>query len=271
VEHFKPASVVPAYLTVIDIAGLVKGAAEGQGLGNAFLSHVRAVDGIFHVIRCFDDDEIVHVDGEVHPVRDLETITEELRKKDAAFLEKELPELTRAVSRLGVSGDKIKKEELETLKKVHKWVVEDKKEVRKGDWNAKDVEFINQWFLLTAKPVVILINLTEKDFARKKNKWLAKIKAWVDENSPGDMMIPYSVAVESHYATLTSREDKDAYAKELQAKYEVEKPVVSVMPKIIVSGYQAMSLQYFFTGGSDEVRAWTIRKGIKAPQAAGVM
>ncbi len=270
-EHFKPASVVPAYLTVIDIAGLVKGAAEGQGLGNAFLSHVRAVDGLFHILRCFDDDEIVHVDGEVNPVRDLETITEELRKKDAAFLEKELPDLSKAVARLGQTGDKTKKEELETLKKVHDWVVEQKKEVRKGDWNAKDVEWINTWYLLTAKPVVILVNLTEKDFSRKKNKWLAKIKAWVDENAAGDPIIPFSVAVEQHFSELKTQEEKDAYAKELQEKYELEKPVTSVLPKIIVSGYQAMSLQYFFTGGADEVRAWTIRKGFKAPQAAGTM
>lgn len=191
-ETYKPASKIPAYLTVIDIAGLVKGASEGQGLGNAFLSHVRAVDGIYHVVRCFDDDDIVHVDGDVEPVRDLQTIREELRLKDEAAINKQVEDLGKIVQRLGSGGnaqDKAKKEEYEILKKIQKCIVDDKKEVRQGNWSAKEIEVINQLFLLTAKPVIVLVNLSEKDFARKKNKWLTKIKAWVDETNPGDLIV----------------------------------------------------------------------------------
>jgi len=172
--------------------GLVRGAAEGQGLGNAFLSHVRAVDGIYHVIRCFDDADIVHVDDEVDPVRDLQTIREELRLKDEAAINKAVDELGKIVNRLGTGGtaqDKAKKEEYAILQKIQKCIVEDKKEVRQGDWTAKDIEVVNTLFLLTAKPVIILANLSEKDFARKKNKWLLKIKQWVDETNPGDLIV----------------------------------------------------------------------------------
>ncbi|KAI9031261.1 P-loop containing nucleoside triphosphate hydrolase protein [Hyaloraphidium curvatum] len=274
-QTYKPASKVPAYLTVIDIAGLVKGASEGQGLGNAFLSHVRAVDGIFHVVRCFDDDDVVHVNEEgVDPVRDLQDIREELRLKDEAAINKQVEELGRVVARLGTGGtaqDKAKKEEFETLKKIQKCIVDDKKEVRQGDWSAKDIEVINSLYLLTAKPVIVLCNLSEKDFSKKKNKWLAKIKQWVDTTNPGDLIIPYSVVVETKYASLTTDDERAAYAKELAEKHGVDKPVTSALPKIIVAGYQALQLQYFFTAGEDEVRAWTIRKGTKAPQAAGVI
>ncbi|KAJ3341092.1 Obg-like ATPase [Gonapodya sp. JEL0774] len=273
-DHYKPSSKVPAFLTVFDIAGLVKGASKGEGLGNAFLSHVRAVDGIFHVVRCFDDEEIVHVDGEVNPVRDLETISEELRIKDEEGLAKKVEELAAIVKRLGNGGsaaDKAKKEEFEILKKVHAWVAEEKKEVRKGTWSNKEVEVINTLFLLTAKPVVYLANLSEKDFCRKKNKWLAKIKQWIDTTNPGDLLIPYSVKVETRLSELKSPEERTEYLKSLQERYEIPSPITSAMPKIIVSGYQSLNLIYFFTGGPDEVRAWTIRKGAKAPQAAGTI
>lgn len=205
VNTYKPASIKPAFLTVIDIAGLVKGASEGQGLGNAFLSHVRAVDGIFHVVRCFDDDDIVHVDGEIEPVRDLQTIREELRLKDEAAINKQVEDLGKIVSRLGTGGsaaDKAKKEEYESLKKIQKCIVEDKKEVRQGDWTAKEIDIINSLFLLTAKPVIVLANLSEKDFSKKKNKWLAKIKQWVDETNPGDLI----VGLKKGWRSLGSRE-----------------------------------------------------------------
>lgn len=160
VDFYKPKSVIPAYLTVIDIAGLVKGAAEGQGLGNAFLSHIKAVDGIFHLCRAFDDDEIVHVEGEIDPVRDLQIIHEELRLKDEDFLNKLVNASRRDVERLGKGGsaaDKERKEQFEIMVKVQKWVCDEKKDVRSGDWTGKEIELINTWFLLTAKPVVYLV------------------------------------------------------------------------------------------------------------------
>ena len=262
-QVYKPASKVPAYLTVIDIAGLVKGAAAGQGLGNAFLSHIKAVDGIFHVVRAFDDPDVVHVEGELDPVRDLEIIQDELRLKDEEFLEKQVEALIKTTSRSsGSLADKAKKEELDTVKKLLDWVKQ-KKDVRKGDWTNKEVEIINPLQLITAKPVIYLVNLTEKDYIRKKNKWLPKIKAWVDENNPGDLIIPFSVAFESQLVLLPDTADK--------AAFQEEKAAQSALPKIIVAGYHALQLIYFFTAGADEVRAWTIRRGSKAPQAAGTI
>ncbi|KAJ3189231.1 Obg-like ATPase [Gaertneriomyces sp. JEL0708] len=272
-DFYKPASKVPAFLTVTDIAGLVKGAAEGQGLGNAFLSHIQAVDGILHLVRAFDDADVIHVEGDLDPVRDMAIIHEELRLKDEAFLTKQVESRARDVTRLGKGGgaaDKAKKEEFEILQKVHKWVVDDKKDVREGLWNGKEIELINSLHLITAKPVVYLCNLSERDYCRKKNKWLPKIKAWIDEHHPGDLLIPYSGVLEMQLTSMTS-DERDAYLKGLQEKYELPVAVTSVLPKIIVAGYNALQLIYFFTGGPDEVRAWTIRKNTKAPQAAGTI
>ncbi|KAI8901900.1 P-loop containing nucleoside triphosphate hydrolase protein [Globomyces pollinis-pini] len=274
VDFYKPKSIIPAFLTVIDIAGLVKGAAEGQGLGNAFLSHIIAVDGIFHLVRGFDDPEVIHVEGEVDPIRDVEIIHEELRLKDTEFMNKLVNSHRRDVERVGKGGnaaDKDRKEAFEVMLKVQKWIGEDKRDLRDGDWSGKEIELINTWTLITAKPVVYLINLSERDYCRKKNKWLPKLKAWIDEKHPGDILIPFSGVLESNLSQLQSNEEKEEYLKSLQAKYDLPKPVTSVLPKIVVSGYSALQLQYFFTGGADEVRAWTIRKNYKAPQAAGTI
>ncbi|KAI8388601.1 GTP-binding protein YchF [Radiomyces spectabilis] len=263
-QHYKPAKEIPAFLTVIDIAGLVKGAASGAGLGNAFLSHIKAVDAIFHVVRAFGEADVIHVEGDLDPVRDMEIIHEELRLKDEEFLSKQVTELGNVVRRLGHGGnaaDKAKKEEFAVVSKVYDWVKEGK-EVRHGMWSNKEIEVINTLHLITAKPVIYLANVSEKDYLRKKNKWLPKIKAWIDEHSPGDLMIPYSGVFE-HRLTLMEPEEKANTLKELQ--------VASVLSKIIVAGYNALQLIYFFTGGPDEVRAWTIRRSTKAPQAAGVI
>ncbi|RIA83982.1 P-loop containing nucleoside triphosphate hydrolase protein [Glomus cerebriforme] len=265
-ETYKPLSKVPAYLTVIDIAGLVKGASTGAGLGNNFLSHIRAVDAIFHVVRAFSEEDVIHVEGELDPVRDLEIIHNELRLKDEEFLNKKVEELSKVTARVGKGGtaaDKAKKEELDITQKVLKYVAEDKKDVRKGDWNNKEVEIINSLQLLTAKPVIYLVNLSEKDYIRKKNKWLPKIKTWVDENNPGDLILPLSASFEYQHSILPTKEEKD--------KFLSEKDAQSALPRIIVAGYQSLQLMYFFTCGPDEVRAWTIRKQTKAPKAAGVI
>ncbi|KAG0174034.1 Obg-like ATPase [Apophysomyces sp. BC1034] len=263
-KHYKPAKEIPAFLTVIDIAGLVKGAASGAGLGNAFLSHIKAVDAIFHVVRAFDEPDVIHVEGELDPLRDIEIIHEELRLKDEEFLTKQATELGNAVRRLGHGGnaaDKAKKEEFAIVDKVFEWV-KGGKEVRHGVWTNKEIEVINGLHLITAKPVIYLANVSEKDFLRKKNKWLPKIKAWIDEHSAGDLMIPYSGAFEYRLSIMEPAE-KEETLKELA--------VSSMLPKIIVSGYSALQLVYYFTGGPDEVRAWTIRRHTKAPQAAGVI
>jgi len=256
VEHYKPLSRVPAFLNVVDIAGLVKGASEGQGLGNAFLSHVSACDALFHLSRAFDDDDIVHVEGEVNPARDLEIISQELILKDKAYLESAIDKLEKLAVR---ANDKSKKPEYECMLKV-KELLDSGKFVRHHVWAEKDIEFLNMHLFLTAKPTVYLVNLSEKDYIRKKNKYLAKIKEWIDKNDEGGVLIPFSGVLELKLVDMDP-EQREAYLKEQGA--------TSALDKIVKTGYKALQLEYFFTSGKDEVRAWTIQKGTKAPQAAG--
>lgn len=271
-------SVVPAYLNVVDIAGLVKGAAEGQGLGNDFLSHISACDSIFHLCRAFEDPDVTHVEGEVDPVRDLEIISEELRLKDEEKLHQALDKLEKVVAR---GGDKKLKPEYDSMLKIKDILVDQKRQLRFEDWNAHDVSYLtlylsyshtplspllpqietlNKYLFLTSKPVIYLVNLSDKDFIRKKNKWLPKIKEWIDKNDPGALLIPFSGAFEQQ---LSEKDDLERKA------FETETKCKSMLDKIIVTGYKALQLEYFFTAGPDEVKAWTILKGTKAPQAAG--
>jgi obg-like ATPase 1 len=262
-EQYKPKSRVPANLTVYDIAGLTRGASTGAGLGNAFLSHIRAVDAIFQVVRCFDDAEIIHVEGDVDPVRDLNIISEELRLKDIEFVEKALENLAKQTRRGGQSLEMKKlKEEEATVAKILQ-LLKDGKDVRKSDWSPKEVEVINPLFLLTAKPVVYLVNLSEKDYLRQKNKHLPKIAEWVKEHATGDPIIPLSICFEERLTRFDTEAEAEEECKKLGTK--------SALPKIIVTMRNALQLGSFFTCGSDEVRQWTIRKGTKAPQAAGVI
>jgi len=271
VDKWVPKSVIPAYLQVMDIAGLVKGAASGEGLGNAFLSHISATDAIFHIVRVFeetmDGDVAVHVEDEVDPVRDLEIIAKELRLKDVAAVEKIIEPLAKEVGRDGKAKEK--KDRLEITQKVLKVLKEDDKDIRFESWNAKETDVINDMHLLTAKPALYLVNMSEKDFIRKKNKWLAKLKAWLDENRPGEKMIPYSAGLEAKLFEMGSDEERAAYLEE--KKLEGVPAPQSQMGKIVREGYHTLQLVHFFTCGHDEVRAWTIREGWKAPQAAGTI
>lgn len=256
-EFHKPASKVPAFLNVTDIAGLVKGAAEGQGLGNAFLSHIKACDALFHLTRAFDDDDVTHVEGDVNPVRDLEIILDELRFKDIEYVEGAYDKLEKLAVR---GGDKKLKPEYDTICKVKKLLEEDKKHVRFCEWDAKEIEVLNKHLLISSKPMIYLVNLSEKDYIRRKNKWLVKIKEWIDANDPGAICIPFSGVFELKLAEMEPEE---------RANYLKENNLTSALDKIILQGYKALQLQYFFTAGPDEVKAWTIQKGTKAPQAAG--
>ncbi|GES61970.1 GTP-binding protein YchF [Aspergillus terreus] len=262
-EHYKPKSQVPANLTVYDIAGLTRGASTGAGLGNAFLSHIRAVDAIFQVVRCFDDAEIIHVEGDVDPIRDLTIINEELRIKDIEFVEKALENLNKQTRRGGQSLEMKKlREEEATVAKVLQHL-KDGNDVRKADWAPKEVETINPLMLLTAKPVVYLVNLSERDYIRQKNKYLPKVFEWIKTNSPGDPLIPISVSFEERLTRFETEEQALEECKNLNTK--------SALPKVITTMRQSLNLASFFTTGADEVRQWTIRKGIKAPAAAGVI
>ncbi|KAK6821984.1 P-loop containing nucleoside triphosphate hydrolase protein [Apiospora arundinis] len=262
-EKYNPKSRVPANLTVYDIAGLTKGASTGAGLGNAFLSHIRAVDAIFQVVRCFDDAEIIHVEGDVNPCRDLDIIAEELRLKDIEFVEKAL-ENQKKKTRVGGQSLEVKKakEEEATIVKILD-MLKDGKDVRKGNWSPKEIEVINPLFLLSAKPVVYLVNLSEKDYIRKKNKHLAKIAEWMKEHAAGDPILPVSVCFEERLTQF----ETEAEALEECKNVGVE----SAIPKIVLQMRKVLNLGSFFTTGTDEVRQWTIRNGTKAPQAAGVI
>ncbi|KAJ5995462.1 Conserved hypothetical protein CHP00092 [Penicillium waksmanii] len=268
VDHYKPKSVVPANLTVYDIAGLTRGASTGAGLGNNFLSHIRAVDAIYQVVRCFDDAEIIHVEGDVDPVRDLTIISEELRVKDIEFVEKALDALSKQTRRGGQSLEMKKlKEEEATTTRVLEWL-KDGKDIRQGDWSpqggtSSNVEAINPLFLLTAKPVVYLVNLSEKDYIRQKNKYLPGLFEWCKTHTPGCPILPISACFEERLTLMQDDAAAEAECKKLGTK--------SGLPKAITTMRTALNLSSFFTTGTDEVRQWTIRKGIKAPAAAGVI
>jgi len=256
-EHWKPASKVPAVLQITDIAGLIKGASQGEGLGNAFLSHIRAVDGIYHVMRIFEDSEVTHVDGSIDPLRDIEVIIEELILKDLELVSKTKERLERELHH---KKDKKKQQDLDTVVKCEQ-VLTERKQIRFVEWKATDLECLNGLQLLTAKPVVYLINMSPNDYINKKNKWLGKIKQWVDAHG-AEPIVPFSGVIEADLL------NKDEAGK--KAFFE-ENKVTSAIPKIVNAGYHSLDLIHFFTCGTDEVRAWTLRNGAKAPQAAGVI
>lgn len=265
VDHWKPASVVSAHLEIWDIAGLVKNASQGEGLGNNFLSHIQAVDGVFHVCRAFSDADVTHVEGEVDPIRDLDTIFNELRIKDLERLERLVTDAEQKVTR---AGNKCPKDLLvarDTLVKAQKWLDEEQKPLRVAQWGNAEIEVLNQHLFLTAKPGVFLVNLSERDYVRKKNKWLARIKEWVDNHS-GEPIIPFSAKLEEKLVDLDANQGPTAvqdYLKELGTS--------SALDKIVKIGYKSLRLIYFFTAGHDEVKCWTIRDGTLAPQAAGTI
>jgi len=258
VKDFQPKKEIPAVLTVTDIAGLVKGAAEGKGLGNAFLSHIQAVDAIFHVTRAFIKKDIEHVEGNVDPVRDFQIIRGELLKKDTEWMTNYKGQFMKKCRA------KITKEQENEINLMDKVIagLADAKEPRHGTWSGKELGYLNQYPLLTSKPVVYLVNISKMNMEKSQNKWFKDIKEWVKANSGDDPVIPFSCAFE---------EGLLAKSEEEKTKYLADNKVNSMMPKIIKSGYQALRLINFFTVGADEVRAWSIRDGTFAPGAAGTI
>ncbi|KAJ3017144.1 hypothetical protein HKX48_003698 [Thoreauomyces humboldtii] len=253
---WNPPSCYPAYLHITDIAGLIKGASEGAGLGNAFLSHIQAVDGIYHVVRAFENPDVVHVEDSVDPTRDLDTILSELCLKDLEILKKGVQAEMAAVKK---GGGRYKLSILfnDTIAKIQE-LLEKQIPVASGDWSAGEIELIKEKFqLITTKPVIYLVNLTSADYIRRKNKWLGKIAAWVQAHG-GGQIIPFSI---EHEQALWDAKTNGTEAPE----------GASVLPKIITTGYSALNLTYYFTAGDKEVRAWCIHANALAPQAAGVI
>eukprot|EP00818_Percolomonas_sp_WS_P006370 CAMPEP_0117445106 /NCGR_PEP_ID=MMETSP0759-20121206/5613_1 /TAXON_ID=63605 /ORGANISM="Percolomonas cosmopolitus, Strain WS" /LENGTH=397 /DNA_ID=CAMNT_0005237249 /DNA_START=41 /DNA_END=1234 /DNA_ORIENTATION=+ len=259
VEHWQPTSAVPAYLKIWDIAGLVKGAAEGAGLGNEFLSHIKACDALFHMVRAFENKEVTHTEGNVDPIRDIDIINTELAKKDIDFLTKTCNALERPSM-----GDKEKKKEFDVAKKALE-ALQGGKALRFEEWKAQEIPYLNRWQLLSAKPVIYLVNMSPKDYKDKTNTWYPKIEQYVEEQSEGiDKVVAFSAEMESKFAKLKKKKGEEALAE-----FCKQVNVQSALPKIITIGYDALNLLYYFTGGKKEVKAWTIPKGCKAPQAAG--
>lgn len=277
---YSPPSVVPAVLKVVDIAGLIKGAAEGAGLGNAFLSHIAAVDGIFHLVRAFDSDEVIHVDDSVDPIRDLETIESELCLKDKETLSKVVDrekDRVRKEKGMARAAEPPLSEAFQSSFDKCTELLEGNTPIQTGEFTSAEVEIIKDWGMITTKPQVYVVNMSKKNFIRKGSKWLPKIKAWVDKHGGGQIM-PMSCEFEDEYFDL--KDDADAQkaflddctqqARDLGLKGP-QYIAKSVIPRLVRSGRAALCLQSFYTAGPKEVRAWTIQQGTLAPQAAGVI
>jgi len=252
----KPEKVIPATVEIVDIAGLVKGASKGEGLGNQFLANIRETDAILHVLRCFDDDNIVHVEGSIDPVRDKEIIDLELQLKDLETVEKKLEKNNRLVK----IGDKEAIKKSSILKKIighlHSF-----KPVRCLDFSKDDKDFVNSLQLITYKPVLYVCNVDESS-AVKGNNHVDNLKFSL-KNENAEVMI-LAVGTEAEINELESYEDRQAFLLDIG----LSEPGSS---KLIKSAYDLLNLQTYFTAGKKEVRAWTIEKGMTAPEAAGVI
>ena len=253
----KPERVLPATVEIVDIAGLVKGASKGEGLGNQFLANIRETDAILHVLRCFDDDNIVHVDGSVNPIRDKETIDIELQLKDLETVEKKLEKVTRA-ARTGNKEAVKEKEVLDQLKSS----LEASTNVRSIAFKESErEEFIKPLQLITDKPVLYVCNVNEQA-AKEGNAYVEKVKETIAHEQAGLLVL--AVSIEADINELESFEERQLFLDDLGLE---EAGAV----KLIRSAYNLLNQQTYFTAGEKEVRAWTIPIGASAPQAAGVI
>lgn len=251
-----PEKVIPTTMEIVDIAGLVKGASKGEGLGNQFLANIRETDAIIHVVRCFEDGNIVHVDGSVDPVRDKEVIDLELQLKDLESIEKKIQSLARTIK----SGEKdaVKENDLALRIKEH---LEKGQSVRSMNLEDNEKEIVKRFHLITSKPVLYLCNV-EESAVMSGNEHVDKLKAAVADEQAEVMMI--GAKIEADITELDTYEERQMFLEELG----LEEPGVN---RLIRRAYDLLDLQTYFTAGPKEVRAWTIRKGMTAPQAAGVI
>lgn len=254
-EMYHPAKTTPAVIEFVDIAGLVKGASKGEGLGNKFLSHIREVDAIIHVVRCFENDDIIHVDGSINPSRDIETINLELIFSDIEMVERRLDRSTKAMK-----GDKSLAKEVEFLKRL-KASLEDGVPARNVECDEDEKEILSTVALLTAKPVIYACNMSEEDFTNG----LDSNKGYVDvckiAKEEGAEVLPICAELEAEIAPL-SKEEKEMFLSELGIEQ-------GGLDLLIQRSYHLLGLISYLTAGTPEVRAWTIKQGTKAPQAAG--
>ncbi len=252
-----PQRVVPATVEIVDIAGLVKGASKGEGLGNQFLGNIRSTDAIIHVVRCFEDDNIIHVDGNVDPVRDKEIIDTELQLKDLESIDKKISKN----EKLSKQGDKEFLRGLELMKELKRFM-EQGKNARSFEVSDEDKEnHMADLFLLTIKPVIYVCNVDEKSVVNG-NKFSEALKAAVASENAEILLI--SASIESEIAVMESFEDRQLFLEDMGLHESGE-------ARLITSTYRLLNLATYFTAGVQEVRAWTITKGMLAPQAAAVI
>jgi len=256
-ELVVPERVVPATVEIVDIAGLVKGASKGEGLGNQFLANIRETDALLHVLRCFNDDNIIHVDGSIDPIRDKETIDIELQLKDLETVEKRLERVKKAAR----TGDKNAQAEFDVLEKI-KTSLEAAVSVRAIEFTEKELlEFVNPLQFITIKPVMYVCNVDE-DAAVDGNEYVELVREAV-KNENAEVLV-LAVGTEADINELESYEER----KEFLSDVGLEEPGAA---KLIRAAYKLLNLQTYFTAGVKEVRAWTINIGDTAPQAAGVI
>ncbi len=254
-EIYKPEKYTPAIVEFVDIAGLVKGASQGEGLGNKFLSHIREVDAIVHVVRCFESTDIIHVDGSVNPIRDLETINMELIFSDLEIIERRISHLKKMVK-----GDKTLEKEISLLERVTD-ELNSGKTARSLEFTEEESELMQTIPLLTLKPVIYVANISEDEIGTdmSQNDGYQKLRSRAKEENAE--VLPICAQIEAEIAALEP-EEKAEFLEELGLKE-------SGLDRLIKSSYALLGLISFLTAGPAEVRAWTISKGTKAPQAAG--
>ncbi len=256
-EIVNPKSIVPNVIEIVDIAGLVKGASKGEGLGNQFLANIRATNAIIHVLRCFDNDNVIHVDGSVNPIRDKEIIDTELQLKDLDSIEKKIQKVEKMAK---TGGDKEAKKTYDVLT-VYKNHLLEGKSARTAPVAEEDKEYIEDIWLLTAKPVMYVCNVDEGSVTTG-NAYVEKVKAVAKEE--GAEVLVISAQIEAEIAELESFEERQEFLGDLGL-------TESGVNKLIKAAYSLLNLATYFTAGVQEVRAWTITKGFTAPQAAGVI
>ena len=254
-ELVQPEKVIPATVEIVDIAGLVKGASQGEGLGNQFLANIRETDAIIHVLRCFDNDNIIHVEGSVDPIRDKEIIDIELQLKDLETIDKRLEKVNRAAR----TGDKDAQKVQDILQKI-KVALEQSKNVRSIDFSEKErEEVVDALQLLTDKPVLYVCNVSE-DAAVKGNSYVKKVEDYIASEQAEVLIL--AISVEADINELDTYEERQLFLDDLG----LEEPGAA---KLIRKAYELLKQQTYFTAGKKEVRAWTIPIGATAPNAAG--
>jgi len=252
---YVPERTIPTQYEFIDIAGLVKGASQGEGLGNKFLSHIREVDAVIHVVRCFEDKDIIHVDGTVDPVRDVDIINTELAISDLELVENRLLKIEKKAK---TSNDKAALFEVDVMNKCKSYLVENRP-LREVSFTEEELKVIKPFNFITLKPIIYLANVTEMDLVMKTNKYIDSLQNYVK----GSKVILMCAKIESELVEFDDLE-KQVFLKELGIEE-------SGLNQLIKSTYEILGLRTFFTAGSDEVRAWTFKAGMKAPECAGII